>query len=166
MFRKAYLNLLLQEREIAAAAEKLAECQETIFLLSKQLKALRSPKDPIVPVNNERRQLSMDLHEDEPSPHKFKSRNALSQDFDRSDLENIASVVVRQGSGSGSHMDRGSAAASPKTEASATIASPRYPKHPTHRPTKSSSSSSVLVTPEKQGRGFGRLFSRSKGSGK
>ncbi|KAF3771756.1 Filament-like plant protein 6 [Nymphaea thermarum] len=32
-----------QEREIAAAAEKLAECQETIFLLGKHLKDLQSP---------------------------------------------------------------------------------------------------------------------------
>ncbi|PKI78065.1 filament-like plant protein 5 [Punica granatum] len=34
-----------QEREIAIAAEKLAECQETIYLLSRQLQALRSPSD-------------------------------------------------------------------------------------------------------------------------
>ncbi|CAH1431057.1 unnamed protein product [Lactuca virosa] len=32
-----------QERELAAAAEKLAECQETIFLLGKQLKGMRPP---------------------------------------------------------------------------------------------------------------------------
>eukprot|EP01018_Ginkgo_biloba_P020015 Gb_02939 [translate_table: standard] len=34
-----------QEREIAAAAEKLAECQHTILVLGRQLKALSSPKD-------------------------------------------------------------------------------------------------------------------------
>eukprot|EP01018_Ginkgo_biloba_P026445 Gb_23430 [translate_table: standard] len=36
---------LRKEREIAAAAEKLAECQQTIFVLGKQLKALASPSD-------------------------------------------------------------------------------------------------------------------------
>ncbi|PKA57901.1 Filament-like plant protein 7 [Apostasia shenzhenica] len=36
---------LRTDREISAATEKLAECQETILNLSKQLKALASPKD-------------------------------------------------------------------------------------------------------------------------
>ncbi|KAF3784090.1 Filament-like plant protein 4, partial [Nymphaea thermarum] len=40
---KLIFQLCLQEREIAAAAEKLAECQETIFLLGKHLKDLQSP---------------------------------------------------------------------------------------------------------------------------
>lgn len=34
-----------QQREIASAAEKIAECQQTILILGKQLKALSSPKD-------------------------------------------------------------------------------------------------------------------------
>ncbi|KAL4582260.1 hypothetical protein LXL04_006804 [Taraxacum kok-saghyz] len=37
------------EREIIAASEKLAECQETILNLGKQLKALASPLNPSVP---------------------------------------------------------------------------------------------------------------------
>ncbi|KAK9067048.1 hypothetical protein SSX86_014372 [Deinandra increscens subsp. villosa] len=40
---------LQSEREIIAASEKLAECQETILTLGKQLKALASPKNPSVP---------------------------------------------------------------------------------------------------------------------
>ncbi|XP_073224562.1 filament-like plant protein 4 isoform X2 [Cicer arietinum] len=36
-----------QERDLAAAAEKLAECQETIFLLGKQLNALHPQSEPI-----------------------------------------------------------------------------------------------------------------------
>ena len=36
---------ILQDWEITAASEKLAECQETILNLGKQLKALASPKD-------------------------------------------------------------------------------------------------------------------------
>lgn len=38
-----------QEREIIAASEKLAECQETILNLGKQLKALASPTNASVP---------------------------------------------------------------------------------------------------------------------
>lgn len=37
--------MLLQDWEITAASEKLAECQETILNLGKQLKALAAPKD-------------------------------------------------------------------------------------------------------------------------
>ena len=36
---------ILQDREITAASEKLAECQETILNLGKQLKAMAAPKD-------------------------------------------------------------------------------------------------------------------------
>jgi len=35
------LFFILQEKDLTAAAEKLAECQETIFLLGKQLNSLR-----------------------------------------------------------------------------------------------------------------------------
>eukprot|EP00249_Psilotum_nudum_P024007 c29056_g1_i4 orf=427-4065(-) len=38
-------RLQKQEQEIALAAEKLAECQQTILVLGKQLKALGTPKD-------------------------------------------------------------------------------------------------------------------------
>ncbi|XP_073155205.1 filament-like plant protein 7 isoform X2 [Henckelia pumila] len=41
-------NQLRTEREIAAASEKLAECQETILNLGKQLKALASPTDEVL----------------------------------------------------------------------------------------------------------------------
>jgi len=34
------LNVFTQDNELAAAAEKLAECQETILLLGKQLKSM------------------------------------------------------------------------------------------------------------------------------
>ncbi|XP_076893934.1 filament-like plant protein 7 [Bidens hawaiensis] len=40
---------LQSEREILAASEKLAECQETILNLGKQLKALTSPRNSSVP---------------------------------------------------------------------------------------------------------------------
>ncbi|KAD4888181.1 hypothetical protein E3N88_20254 [Mikania micrantha] len=42
---------LQSEREIIAASEKLAECQETILNLGKQLKAFASPRNTSVPEN-------------------------------------------------------------------------------------------------------------------
>lgn len=38
----------MQDLEISAASEKLAECQETILHLGKQLKALASPRDAVL----------------------------------------------------------------------------------------------------------------------
>ena len=38
-------GLFLQQREIAAATEKIVKCQQTILILGRQLKALPSPKD-------------------------------------------------------------------------------------------------------------------------
>ena len=47
----------LQERDLAATTEQLAESQESIFLLRKQLKALRPQKEFMgSPNNNERNQ--------------------------------------------------------------------------------------------------------------
>ncbi|KZV39742.1 filament-like plant protein 7 [Dorcoceras hygrometricum] len=46
--RKSWDNQLRTEREIAAASEKLAECQETILNLGKQVKALASPIDAVL----------------------------------------------------------------------------------------------------------------------
>ncbi|KAM3289610.1 hypothetical protein P3S67_017898 [Capsicum chacoense] len=41
-------KLLQSDWEITAASEKLAECQQTILNLGKQLKALASPADPAI----------------------------------------------------------------------------------------------------------------------
>ena len=42
---------ILQDWEIIVASEKLAECQETIVNLGKQLKALVAPKDASTKIN-------------------------------------------------------------------------------------------------------------------
>ncbi|KAI9165649.1 hypothetical protein LWI28_018000 [Acer negundo] len=55
-----------QEREIADAAEKLAECQETIYLLGKHLQALH-PKEKLVGLSLKRLQCGESLVEDKPS---------------------------------------------------------------------------------------------------
>lgn len=53
----------MQEWEITTASEKLAECQETILNLGKQLKALATPKeaallDKVIPTPNDETQTS------------------------------------------------------------------------------------------------------------
>lgn len=137
---------------MAAAAEKLAECQETIFLLSKQLKSLRPQPDFVGSPFSERSQRGEEFPEDEPS----KSGTNLL-DLDRSEMDTAASamahVVGAESPCSASDSEGGSFMRSP-------INSKQQPKH---RPTKSSSSSSSSApTPEKQARGFSRFFS-SKG---
>ncbi|CAL5418086.1 unnamed protein product [Camellia sinensis] len=58
-----------QEKELSAAAEKLAECQETIFLLGKQLKGLRPQTERVGSPYSERTQRSSDgFTEEEPTP--------------------------------------------------------------------------------------------------
>ncbi|GFS35968.1 filament-like protein [Actinidia rufa] len=145
-----------QERDLAAATEKLAECQESIFLLGKQLKALR-PRTEFLgsPINNERNQKNECFTEEEPTI------NVMNlQDFDQTDMDSANLQRV----GSESPMDIYTSLFSPSdTEANTLLGSPISSKHPKHRPTKSGSSSlSSTPTPEKHSRGFSRFFS-SKG---
>nr|XP_043614290.1 filament-like plant protein 7 isoform X2 [Erigeron canadensis] len=65
---------LQSEREIIAASEKLAECQETILNLGKQLKALASPRNALVPD----RVLSNPTYEAPPSPLPDKTNQRIS----------------------------------------------------------------------------------------
>ncbi|XP_068646671.1 filament-like plant protein 4 [Aristolochia californica] len=130
-----------QERDIAAAAEKLAECQETILLLGKQLNALRSPP----------RGLSTDMQDNESSASGLNSRGPGSQDFDQTDRVG-GEASLNNYSGTMSSSD---------TEPSPFTRSPINSKRPKHKASRSSSSaSSVVMTPEKNSRGFSRFFSR------
>ncbi|XP_057503215.1 filament-like plant protein 4 isoform X2 [Actinidia eriantha] len=145
-----------QERDLAAATEKLAECQESIFLLGKQLKALR-PRTEFLgsPNNNERNQKNECFTEEE------RTISVMNlQDFDQTDMDSANLQRV----GSESPMDIYTSLFSPSdTEANTLLRSPISSKHPKHRPTKSGSSSlSSTPTPEKHSRGFSRFFS-SKG---
>ncbi|KAG9442984.1 hypothetical protein H6P81_018838 [Aristolochia fimbriata] len=142
-----------QEREIAAAAEKLAECQETILLLGKQLNALRSPTDPRGSPHDDGYKISTDMQDSEASPSGFNSRGPGSQDFDQAD-RNGGEASLNSYNGTMSSSD---------TEPSPFTRSPINSKRPKHKATRSSSSASSLVmTPEKNGRGFSRFFSRGK----
>jgi len=142
-----------QEKNLAAAAEKLAECQETIFLLGKQLNILRpqtesSPSPYRQKEDNETRE-----EEEEPTTSDMNSR-----DLNQAEME-----LHRVGGESPSHLYN--SPMSPSDTEGNILRSPGHSKHPKHRSTKSgssSSSSSSNPTPEKHARGFTRFFS-SKG---
>ncbi|KAE8679848.1 Filament-like plant protein 6 [Hibiscus syriacus] len=140
-----------QDKELAAAAEKLAECQETIFLLGKQLKALRPQTDKMGSPYNERSQKG----EDEPST------SYLSlQDLDQAEIDTAASGNGIQTSAESSLESFNKPCSPSNTEENLT----KLPAGSKHRSTMSSTSSSTsaTTTPEKHSRGFSRFFS-SKG---
>ncbi|KAK4429359.1 Filament-like plant protein 4 [Sesamum alatum] len=147
-----------QEKELAVAAEKLAECQETIFLLGKQLKAMRPQTDILSSPNNGRTQKLEAYVEDEPT-----ISGMTLHDVDPSESHSATSFHLHR-AGSESPLDLFNAQFSPSdSEANNLLRSPVNSKYPKHRPTKSgSSSASSTPTPEKHARGFSRFFS-SKG---
>ncbi|RWR81749.1 filament-like plant protein 4 [Cinnamomum micranthum f. kanehirae] len=154
-----------QEKEIAAAAEKLAECQETIFLLGRQLKALHpSSVDHMGSPYNERLRTNEDFFENTPSPGHLNPTGMYSlQDLDQTGMENGAPVVHRI---AGESPLEGFLApmSSSDTEGSLIPRSPISSKKPKHRSTRSASSmSSSGPTPEKNARSLSRFFSRGKG---
>lgn len=145
-----------QDRELADAAEKLAECQETIFLLGKQLKALHPQPETMGSPYSERSQKGEGFTDDEPTT----TRAMNLHDIDRDEMEGN---VFRAGGESPIYLHN--APCSPSdTEGNNLVKSPGNAKTSKHRPTKSSSSSggSSNPTPEKHPRGFSRFFS-SKG---
>ncbi|KAK4390772.1 Filament-like plant protein 4 [Sesamum angolense] len=146
-----------QEKELAAAAEKLAECQETIFLLGKQLKAMRPQTDIISSPNNGRTQKLEAYVEDEPT---ISGMNL--HDMDPSESHSATSFHLHR-AGSESPLDVFNAQFSPSdSEANNLLRSPVSSKYPKHRPTKSGSSSASSTLHQKHTRGFSRFFS-SKG---
>ncbi|OAY50606.1 filament-like plant protein 4 isoform X2 [Manihot esculenta] len=146
-----------QEREIASAAEKLAECQETIFQLGKQLKAFRSQTEPIGSPHYERSQRGEGFAEEEPT-----TSGMNLQDFDQAEMDSTVSANTHR-TGAESPMDLYSQACSPSDTEGSFSRSPINSKHSKHRSTMSTSSSSTVVqTLEKHPRGFSRFFS-SKG---
>ncbi|KAJ7005516.1 hypothetical protein NC653_004974 [Populus alba x Populus x berolinensis] len=76
-----------QEKEITAAAEKLAECQETIFLLGKQLKYLRPQTEIMGSPYSERSQSGDGIAKDEPT-----ISGINLQDSDQAEMDTGASV--------------------------------------------------------------------------
>ncbi|KAK1555014.1 hypothetical protein Q3G72_020530 [Acer saccharum] len=140
-----------QERELTAAAEKLAECQETIFLLGKQLKSFRPQAEHIGSPISDRSQKGEVFLEDEPT-----TSNMNLQDFNHAEMD-TAATVLHVGSESASPLNTINSPGSPSDCEPNLKRSPINSKHPKHRPTKSTSSSTS--TPEKHSRGFSRFFS-------
>ncbi|XP_022876058.1 filament-like plant protein 4 [Olea europaea var. sylvestris] len=147
-----------QEKELAAAAEKLAECQETIFFLGKRLKALRPQTDSIGSPHSLKSKKSEASTEEEPI---ISGLNL--QDIDPAEM-NASSSINLQRACSDSPPDLYSVPFSPSdSEVYSFLGSPISSKHRKHHPNQSgSSSASSTPTPEKHSRGFSRFFS-SKG---
>lgn len=135
---------LYQEKELAAAAEKLAECQETIFLLDKQLKAMRPRTDSLGSPNSGRIQKGEFTIEDP-----IVSGMNLP-DRDSSEIDTASSFhILEAGSESFDSFDY------PMSPSRSPVS-----KHYKHLPTNSGSSSgSSTPTPDKQTRGLSRFFS-------
>ena len=150
------MNLLSsQETELAAAAEKLAECQETIFLLGKQLKNLRPQPEFMGSPYSERSQKGEG--EDEPSTSGL---NLLESD--QAEFESAGSATLNRG-GAESPIDVNNTPCRPSNTEANSLKSPVHSKNQIHKsPMSGSSTSSSSATPEKHSRGFSRFFS-SKG---
>ncbi|ESW32675.1 hypothetical protein PHAVU_001G008000 [Phaseolus vulgaris] len=148
-----------QERDLTAAAEKLAECQETIFLLGKQFKALHPQTEPMGSPCSKAEGFTMG------SPYSkaegFTEREPNSPSLqDQAEIDSANSAFVqRLGGDSPLHFTNSLYSPSDNESIFPAISSVQ---NPNHRPTKSSSSSaSSTPTPDKH-RGFSRFFS-SKG---
>ncbi|KAE8674617.1 Filament-like plant protein 6 [Hibiscus syriacus] len=147
-----------QEKELAAATEKLAECQETIFLLGKQLKALRPPTETKGSPYNERITKVEGFREDETTTGNMNLHDLNGADVDTAGSGNAS----RSGAESPTELSFNTPCSPSDTEANL-LKSPINSYNSNHKSTISSSSScSSTPTPEKQSRGFSRFFS-SKG---
>lgn len=135
---------------MVAAAEKLAECQESIFLLGKHLNSLRPPTESIESPKVE----GFTGEEPTTSSQNFQQVDQLEMDS--------ATPVFVQRLDSESPLHYSNSLFSPSdNESNIRARSPtQLPKSkPKHRPTKSASSStSSVTTPEKHARGFSRFF--------
>ncbi|KAD2804557.1 hypothetical protein R6Q59_029988 [Mikania micrantha] len=129
-----------QEKDLA---EKLAECQETIYLLGKQLNGMRPPTEFIGSPLNQKSQTFVEeqMQEDE-------------------ELTTSSGMNLQMGNESPIQLDNHNFSPS-DSEANNLLKSPMSSSTSRHRPTKSgsSSSSSSNPTPEKNTRGFSRFFS-------
>ncbi|CAA0818570.1 Filament-like plant protein 4 [Striga hermonthica] len=142
-----------QEKELAAAAEKLAECQQTILLLGKQLKALCPQSETLTPPNNARNENIDPSFREEPTV-------SGTENLEETKLsEPDTSHLHRAGSESPMNPFNSTYTQS-NSEANNFLRSPISSKYPKHRPTKSGLFyAPSTLTPEKHSRGFTRFFS-------
>lgn len=151
-----YLYLLTcQEIDIAATAVKLAECQETIFLLGKQLQAMRNPAEPLNPSSNCRlRRRPGDLLDETDATDNLNSPGILS-----SRLSDEGEITARTGGESPLYHISPSYSESCGFSDKSPV-NENYQKHKTNKSSSSSSSSNSLS--ENHGHGFSRFFSKRK----
>ncbi|KAK6924471.1 Filament-like plant protein [Dillenia turbinata] len=84
-----------REREIAAAAEKLAECQETVYLLGRKLKALQPQKDIMgTPQIKKTLESSDSLMEDKPHTSTNSVGTRRSNEYDQTEMHYMSSPDV------------------------------------------------------------------------
>ncbi|KAK1416428.1 hypothetical protein QVD17_32219 [Tagetes erecta] len=126
-----------QEKELAAAAEKLAECQETIFLLGKQLNCMRPQTELIESPLSQKGQTFIEEQEHEQEEEELTTSSGMN---------------LQMGDESPIHRHLGPS----DPEQNNLLRSPMSSRSPKHRSTKSVSSN---TTPEKNTRGFSRFFS-------
>ena len=154
------MEVLFQEKEIAAAAEKLAECQETIFLLGKQLNSMCPQTEIMGSPYSERSQIGDVFAEDEPT---ISGMN--SQDLDQAEMYTGDSANIHK-AGEETPVNSSNDPCSPSDTESSLLRPPVGSKPPNHKPPKSTfSSSSSSPMSEKHPRGFSRFFSSKGKSG-
>ncbi|XP_074273405.1 filament-like plant protein 4 isoform X2 [Silene latifolia] len=144
-----------QEMELEAASEKLAACQETIFLLGKQLKSMRPQPEFMDSPDREKNPITESLNDDGPT----------TSGMDLQDMDRDGTSPISLRSGSDSPLNFYNGPFSPSNAGGNVPRSPISPKNPRHRPTKSGSSTTTAAsatTPAKNSRGFTRFF-KSKG---
>ncbi|KAJ1297973.1 hypothetical protein BS78_01G419000 [Paspalum vaginatum] len=142
-----------QEKEIAAAAERLAECQETILILGRQLQAMRPPAESLGSSPN--RQRMEDFLQDVVGTTAGEYSEKPSGQH-QSDQEMLGTGNMSPVNGYKTHVAPSDVDGSP-------FLSPNSSKRPKHRSRSSSSSSFANhQLQEKQSRGFSRFFVKAK----
>uniref|UniRef100_A0A0A9ER25 Uncharacterized protein n=1 Tax=Arundo donax TaxID=35708 RepID=A0A0A9ER25_ARUDO len=138
-----------KEKEIAAAAEKLAECQETILILGRQLQAMRPPAESVGSPNRQRME---DFLQDAvgTTTGEYSQKPSGQPDTDQEML----------GTGNVSPVNGYKAQITPSDAEGSPFLSPNSSKRPNHRSRSSSSYANQLS--EKQSRGFSRFFTKGK----
>lgn len=137
---------MIQERELSAAAEKLAECQETIFVLGKQLKSFR------------------------PQPEQMRSSQRQNESYSEEEELGTTTTSVPK---IYAVVDEGDSTETWVSEVPRFMESPKCPSDSETSDTMTSpsrvgsrlsrSGSSTNATPEKASRGISRFFSSKSG---
>ncbi|KAG8096801.1 hypothetical protein GUJ93_ZPchr0013g35764 [Zizania palustris] len=138
-----------QEKEIAAAAEKLAECQETMLILGRQLQAMRPPAESMGSSPNLR--MEDFLHD---------AVGTIEGEYSQKPVGQLDTDQEMLGSGNESPLNGYKTHTTPSDVDGSPFLSPNGSKGPKHWSKSSSSISNQL--PEKQNRGFSRFFAKEK----